>query len=29
MRTMGTTATVMISSWIMLALCVIWAAVQA
>jgi hypothetical protein len=28
MRTMGTTATVMALSWLLLALCVLWAAVQ-
>lgn len=29
MRTLGTTATVMALSWLMLTLCVLWAAVQA
>jgi len=28
MRTMGTTATVMALSWLLLSICVLWAAVQ-
>lgn len=28
MRTLGTTATVMALSWLLLSLCVLWAAVQ-
>jgi hypothetical protein len=28
MRSLGTTAAVVLASWVMLALCVLWAAVQ-